>query len=71
MCMKSALYKHEKPIESHNHIRVKRGIMSTLTLITYFGQINGVKKFKFDLIGCLYNYAVIHNIKQLNWNIIK
>ena len=36
--------------------------MSTLTLIGYFGQINDVEKFKFDLIECLYNYAVIHNI---------
>ena len=43
--------------------RVKRGIMSTLTLITNFGQINAVKKFKLDLIECLYIYAVIHNIK--------
>ena len=43
--------------------RLKRGIMSTLTLITNFGQINAVKKFKLDLIECLYIYAVIHNIK--------
>ena len=42
--------------------RVKRGIMSTFTLIGYFGQINEVEKFKFDLIECLYNYAVIHDI---------
>ena len=41
---------------------VKRDIMSTLTLIVYFGQINDVEKFKFDLIECLYNYVVIHNI---------
>ena len=27
--------------------RVKRGIMSTLTLIIYFGQINEVKKNQF------------------------
>ena len=37
--------------------------MSTLTLIRDFGQINEVEQFKFDLIECLYNYAVIHNIK--------
>ena len=37
--------------------------MSILTLISDFGQINEVEKFKFDLIECLYNYAVIHNIK--------
>ena len=36
--------------------------MSTLTLIGYFGQINDVEKFKFDLIETLYNYVVIHNI---------
>ena len=42
--------------------RVKRGIMSTLTLISDFGQINEVEKFKFDVIECLYNYAIIHNI---------
>ena len=36
--------------------------MSTLTLTSYFGQINDVGKFKFDLIECLYNYVVIHNI---------
>ena len=42
--------------------RVKRGIMSTLTLIGYFGQINDVKKIKFDLIESLYNYVVIHNM---------
>ena len=38
----------------HAHYRlifgVKRGIMSTLTLISDFGQINEVEKFKFDLI---------------------
>ena len=44
--------------------RVKRGIMSTLTLLTNFGQINAVKNFKLDLIECLYIYAVIYNIKQ-------
>ena len=37
--------------------------MSTLTLISEFGQINEVEKIKFDLIECLYNYAVINNIK--------
>ena len=37
--------------------------MSTLTLISAFGQINEVEKNKFDLIKCLYNYAVVHNIK--------
>ena len=37
--------------------------MSTLTLISDLGQINEVEKIKFDLIKCLYNYAVIHNIK--------
>ena len=36
--------------------------MGTLTLIGYFGQINEVEKFKFDLIECLYNYALINNI---------
>ena len=36
--------------------------MSTLTLIGNFVQINNVEKFKFDLIECLYNYAVTHNI---------
>ena len=36
--------------------------MSTLTLITNFGQINAVKKFKLDLIECLYIYAVIYII---------
>ena len=36
--------------------------MGTLTLIGYFGQISDVEKYKFDLIECLYNYAVIHNI---------
>ena len=39
--------------------------MSTLTLITYVGQINEVKKFKCYLSECLYNYAVIHNIKEV------
>ena len=34
--------------------------MSTVTLIGYFGQINDVEKF--DLIECLYNYILIHNI---------
>ena len=37
--------------------------MSILTLFSDFGQINEVEKVKFDLIGCLYNYAVIHNIR--------
>ena len=37
--------------------------MSTLTLISDFGQITEVEKFKFILIECLYSYAVIHNIK--------
>ena len=36
--------------------------MSTLTLIGYFGQINYVEKFKFDLIECVYNYVVIYII---------
>ena len=36
--------------------------MSTLTLISDFGQINEVEKFKFYVIECLYNYAIIHNI---------
>ena len=36
--------------------------MSTLTLISDFGQINEVEKFKFDLIECLYNYVEVHNI---------
>ena len=47
--------------------------MSTLTLNFYFGQINKhnkVKKIKFDLNECLYNYAVTHNIKYLNLIII-
>ena len=39
--------------------------MSTLTLISDFGQINEVKTFKFNLIECLYNYSVIHNIKYI------
>ena len=37
--------------------------MSTLTLIIDLGQINGLVTFKFDLIECVYNYVVIHNIK--------
>ena len=37
--------------------------MGTLTSISDFGQVNEVEKFKLDLIECLYNYAVIHNIK--------
>ena len=37
--------------------------MSTLTLISDFGKINEEETFKFDLIECLYNYVVIHNIK--------
>ena len=37
--------------------------MSTLPLISDFGQIHEVEQFKFGLIECLYNYAVIHNIK--------
>ena len=36
--------------------------MSTLTVIGYSGQINEVEKFKFDLIECLYNYALIIHI---------
>ena len=45
--------------------------MSTLTLIGYVGQIIDVEKFKFDLIECLYNYVVIHNINKPNLNIFK
>ena len=47
--------------------------MSTLTLFGYFGQIknNDVEKFKFDLMECMYNYVVIHNINYPNLNIIK
>ena len=44
-------------------VMVNRGIMSTLTLISDFGKINEVEKSNFALIECLYNYAVIHNIK--------
>ena len=36
--------------------------MSTLTLIASFGHMKDVEKFKFHLIECLYNCAVIHNI---------
>ena len=45
--------------------------MSTLTLISDFGQINEVEKFIFNVIECLYKYAIIHNFKYLNLNIIK
>ena len=47
--------------------------MSTLTLFGYFGQIknNDVEKYKFDLMECMYNYVVIHNINYPNLNIIK
>ena len=38
--------------------------MSTLTLISDFGQINEVEKFKFDVIDCLYNYVITYNKLQ-------
>ena len=54
-----------------NGYRVKRGIMSTSSLIGYIGQIHDVEKFKFDLIECLYNYVVIHNTNYFNLNKIQ